>query len=168
MLEFILYFPFSRIKESLERCFLTTMCIKMCYWWLLFVFERVKTKTSAKYGLEAQPRLVDIIAAVPPQYRRALVPKLKAKPIRTASGVCSPQVAVSLTQSQQFNAELCRVAAKQSALVWSKKKSLTPRKVPAVLEFLCSISTFPHFPHVVLAKPAAGQDEHKCRLLYCF
>lgn len=48
---------------------------------------RVKTKTSAKYGLEAQPRLVDIIAAVPPQYRRALVPKLKAKPIRTASGV---------------------------------------------------------------------------------
>lgn len=50
---------------------------------------RVKTKTSAKYGLEAQPRLVDIIAAVPPQYRRALVPKLKAKPIRTASGVCN-------------------------------------------------------------------------------
>lgn len=49
--------------------------------------NRVKTKTSAKYGLEAQPRLVDIIAAVPPQYRRALVPKLKAKPIRTASGV---------------------------------------------------------------------------------
>uniref|UniRef100_H2S4G6 Elongator complex protein 3 n=1 Tax=Takifugu rubripes TaxID=31033 RepID=H2S4G6_TAKRU len=49
--------------------------------------NRVKTKTSAKYGLQAQPRLVDIIAAVPPQYRRALVPKLKAKPIRTASGV---------------------------------------------------------------------------------
>uniref|UniRef100_A0A7N8YEW1 Elongator complex protein 3 n=1 Tax=Mastacembelus armatus TaxID=205130 RepID=A0A7N8YEW1_9TELE len=49
--------------------------------------NKVKTKTSAKYGLEAQPRLVDIIAAVPPQYRRALVPKLKAKPIRTASGI---------------------------------------------------------------------------------
>jgi len=30
---------------------------------------------------------VDIIAAVPPQYRKVLVPKLKAKPIRTASGV---------------------------------------------------------------------------------
>lgn len=54
----------------------------------LYLFpNRVKTKTSAKYGLEAQPRLVDIIAAVPPQYRRVLVPKLKAKPIRTASGV---------------------------------------------------------------------------------
>uniref|UniRef100_A0AAQ5Y0V5 Elongator complex protein 3 n=1 Tax=Amphiprion ocellaris TaxID=80972 RepID=A0AAQ5Y0V5_AMPOC len=49
--------------------------------------NKVKTKTSAKYGLEAQPRLVDIIAAVPPRYRRALVPKLKAKPIRTASGI---------------------------------------------------------------------------------
>ncbi|CAL1586142.1 unnamed protein product [Knipowitschia caucasica] len=49
--------------------------------------NKVKTKISAKYGLDNQPRLVDIIAAVPPQYRRALVPKLKAKPIRTASGI---------------------------------------------------------------------------------
>ncbi|KAG7461146.1 hypothetical protein MATL_G00206920 [Megalops atlanticus] len=49
--------------------------------------NKVKTKTSAKYGLSAQPRLVDIIAAVPPHYRRALLPKLKAKPIRTASGI---------------------------------------------------------------------------------
>ncbi|XP_058880741.1 elongator complex protein 3 isoform X3 [Acipenser ruthenus] len=49
--------------------------------------NKVKTKTSSKYGLSAQPRLVDIIAAVPPQHRRALVPKLKAKPIRTASGI---------------------------------------------------------------------------------
>ncbi|XP_059898369.1 elongator complex protein 3 [Gadus macrocephalus] len=49
--------------------------------------NKVKTKTSARYGLSSQPRLVDIIAAVPPQYRRALVPKLKAKPIRTASGI---------------------------------------------------------------------------------
>ncbi|XP_064304379.1 elongator complex protein 3 [Phalacrocorax carbo] len=49
--------------------------------------NKLKTKTSAKYGLSAQPRLVDLIAAVPPQYRKALVPKLKAKPIRTASGI---------------------------------------------------------------------------------
>ncbi|NXH79203.1 ELP3 protein, partial [Hydrobates tethys] len=49
--------------------------------------NKLKTKTSAKYGLSAQPRLVDIIAAVPPQYRKVLVPKLKAKPIRTASGI---------------------------------------------------------------------------------
>ncbi|XP_074438353.1 elongator complex protein 3 isoform X2 [Larus michahellis] len=49
--------------------------------------NKLKTKTSAKYGLSAQPRLVDVIAAVPPQYRKVLVPKLKAKPIRTASGI---------------------------------------------------------------------------------
>ncbi|XP_072263323.1 elongator complex protein 3 [Pyxicephalus adspersus] len=49
--------------------------------------NKLKTKTSAKYGLSAQPRLVDIIAAVPPQHRKILVPKLKAKPIRTASGI---------------------------------------------------------------------------------
>ncbi|KAM5163784.1 elongator complex protein 3 [Mantella aurantiaca] len=49
--------------------------------------NKLKTKTSAKYGLSAQPRLVDIIAAVPQQHRKVLVPKLKAKPIRTASGI---------------------------------------------------------------------------------
>ncbi|XP_027760279.1 elongator complex protein 3, partial [Empidonax traillii] len=49
--------------------------------------NKLKTRTSAKYGLSAQPRLVEIIAAVPPRYRRVLVPKLKAKPIRTASGI---------------------------------------------------------------------------------
>ncbi|NXN99965.1 ELP3 protein, partial [Rhinopomastus cyanomelas] len=49
--------------------------------------NKLKTKTAAKYGLSGQPRLVDIIAAVPPPYHRVLVPKLKAKPIRTASGI---------------------------------------------------------------------------------
>ena len=49
--------------------------------------SRLKTRISARYGLDTSPRLVDIIAAVPQQHRAALVPKLKAKPIRTASGV---------------------------------------------------------------------------------
>lgn len=49
--------------------------------------NHIKTRISSKYGLDSQPRLVDIIAAVPPQHRKILVPKLKAKPIRTASGV---------------------------------------------------------------------------------
>jgi elongator complex protein 3 len=47
----------------------------------------LKTRIAAKYGLETSPRLVDIIAAVPMNYRKSLVPKLLAKPIRTASGV---------------------------------------------------------------------------------
>lgn len=49
--------------------------------------NRLKTRIASKYGLETSPRLVDIIAAVPPEYKKILVPKLKAKPIRTASGI---------------------------------------------------------------------------------
>ncbi|KAK3584953.1 hypothetical protein CHS0354_009638 [Potamilus streckersoni] len=49
--------------------------------------NRMKIKVSSKYGLSSQPRLVDIIAAVPQQYRKVLLPKLKAKPVRTASGI---------------------------------------------------------------------------------
>jgi elongator complex protein 3 len=48
---------------------------------------RVKCKASAKYGLSLQPRLVDIIAAIPESYKKILLPKIKAKPVRTASGV---------------------------------------------------------------------------------
>jgi elongator complex protein 3 len=33
------------------------------------------------------PRLVDIISAIPDDYKKALLPRLKARPIRTASGV---------------------------------------------------------------------------------
>ena len=49
--------------------------------------NRMKTRLSAKYGLETSPRLVDIIAAVPHEHKKTLLPKLKAKPVRTASGV---------------------------------------------------------------------------------
>lgn len=47
----------------------------------------LKSRIASKYGLESSPRLVDIIAAVPVDYKKILVPKLLAKPIRTASGV---------------------------------------------------------------------------------
>lgn len=47
----------------------------------------IKTRLSSKYGLDRTPRLVDIIAAVPQDARKILLPKLKAKPVRTASGV---------------------------------------------------------------------------------
>ncbi|CAH3108478.1 unnamed protein product [Porites lobata] len=49
--------------------------------------NKIKGQTSSKYGLTSQPRLVDIIAAVPPAYKKVLLPKLKAKPVRTASGI---------------------------------------------------------------------------------
>nr|CAG4636835.1 EOG090X02DF [Ceriodaphnia reticulata]SVE72812.1 EOG090X02DF [Ceriodaphnia reticulata] len=49
--------------------------------------NKIKTQISSKYGLPSTPKLVDIIAAVPLELRKILVPKLKAKPIRTASGI---------------------------------------------------------------------------------
>ena len=90
------YYTFYKIFFGLLISVLFSVLYPLCSFFLQVIIShilfsnRVKTKTSAKYGLESQPRLVDIIAAVPQQYRRALVPKLKAKPIRTASGVCSP------------------------------------------------------------------------------
>lgn len=49
--------------------------------------NKLKTQISSKYGLSSSPKLVDIIAAVPYDVKHILLPKLKAKPIRTASGV---------------------------------------------------------------------------------
>jgi len=49
--------------------------------------NKIKGQAASKYGLTSQPRLVDIIAAVPAAYKKVLLPKLKAKPVRTASGI---------------------------------------------------------------------------------
>ncbi|XP_055306124.1 elongator complex protein 3 [Sitodiplosis mosellana] len=49
--------------------------------------NRMKSRISSKYGLDTSPRLVDIIAAVPTEAKHFLLPKLRAKPIRTASGI---------------------------------------------------------------------------------
>lgn len=49
--------------------------------------NKTKTRLAAKYSLQTSPRLVDIIAAVPATYKKILVPKLRAKPVRTASGI---------------------------------------------------------------------------------
>jgi elongator complex protein 3 len=49
--------------------------------------NELRAKISKKYGYGGVPRLVDIISAIPDNYKKALLPKLKARPIRTASGV---------------------------------------------------------------------------------
>ena len=70
---------------------------------------RLKGKVASKYGLPTQPRLVDIIAAVPPAHKAALLPKLKAKPVRTASGIavvavmCKPHRCPHIT----FTGNIC-------------------------------------------------------------
>lgn len=47
----------------------------------------LKTEIAKKHQAAVLPRLVDIIAAVPQEVRDILLPKLRAKPVRTASGV---------------------------------------------------------------------------------
>ena len=47
----------------------------------------LKAEKSRKYGLTKSPKLVEIIAAVPEEHRADLIPRLRAKPIRTASGI---------------------------------------------------------------------------------
>ena len=49
--------------------------------------SKAKTEVARKYKLSFIPKLVDIIAAVPEDYRGSLLPYIKAKPVRTASGV---------------------------------------------------------------------------------
>ncbi|KAG5675180.1 hypothetical protein PVAND_005105 [Polypedilum vanderplanki] len=52
--------------------------------------NRLKVKFSSKYALENTPRLVDIIAAVPQESKKILLPKLKAKPIAVVAVMCKP------------------------------------------------------------------------------
>jgi elongator complex protein 3 len=47
----------------------------------------VKQDLARKHKLPHLPKLVDIIAAVPEEYKSKLLPYIKAKPVRTASGV---------------------------------------------------------------------------------
>ena len=43
----------------------------MGFWFdLLIIMFRIKGQAASKYGLTSQPRLVDIIAAVPPAYKK--------------------------------------------------------------------------------------------------
>jgi elongator complex protein 3 len=51
--------------------------------------NEIRAKLSKKHGFGGVPRLVDIISAIPDDYKKALLPKLKARPVRTASGVSS-------------------------------------------------------------------------------
>lgn len=49
--------------------------------------RKVKNTIAARVGINRAPKLVDIIAAVPEEWKKQLLPILTAKPIRSASGV---------------------------------------------------------------------------------
>ncbi|KAF1774681.1 Radical SAM, C-terminal extension [Phytophthora cactorum] len=48
---------------------------------------RLKNDVAKQFRLPSMPKLVDIISAVPEDYKEKLLPFLKAKPVRTASGI---------------------------------------------------------------------------------
>lgn len=52
----------------------------------------LKASVARKHGSKMVPRLVDIISAVPHEVKVILLPKLRAKPVRTASGVRFPSL----------------------------------------------------------------------------
>lgn len=47
----------------------------------------LKSSACRKYGLSRAPKLVEMIAALPESERDSLLPRLRAKPVRTASGI---------------------------------------------------------------------------------
>jgi len=61
----------------------------------------LKTQVAKKYNAKVVPRLVDIISAVPQDVRDILLPKLRAKPVRTASGVRLLLALTTLSRSRR-------------------------------------------------------------------
>lgn len=49
--------------------------------------SKMKGEVAKKHRLSYIPKLVDIIAAIPEDYKAKLLPYVKAKPVRTASGI---------------------------------------------------------------------------------
>jgi histone acetyltransferase (RNA polymerase elongator complex component) len=78
--------------------------------------SKIKVEISKKHKLSYIPKLVDIIAAVPEEYKSKLLPYIKAKPVRTASGVAvvavmskphrCPHIA-PLNLTQDMNRQVC-------------------------------------------------------------
>ena len=49
--------------------------------------NNLKGEVARRYNLSRLPKLVEIIAAVPEEHKAMLLPQLRAKPVRTASGI---------------------------------------------------------------------------------
>lgn len=49
--------------------------------------NEIRGRLSKQFSYGGVPRLVDIISAIPDEYKKSLLPNLRARPIRTASGV---------------------------------------------------------------------------------
>ena len=60
--------------------------------------HKLKNRLSKKYKLSKVPKIVEILAHLPPSHKAKLTPILKGKPVRTASGIavvavmCKPHI----------------------------------------------------------------------------
>jgi elongator complex protein 3 len=48
---------------------------------------RLRQQAAARHGLAHTPKLLEVLAALPESRREALTPYLRAKPVRSASGI---------------------------------------------------------------------------------
>lgn len=67
----------------------------------------LRGQISRKYKLSQQPPLTAILASVPEQYKKYLLPKLIAKPVRSASGICVVSLLTSHSMSMNNNSTGC-------------------------------------------------------------
>ena len=73
---------------------LQTACIQICQLLLECVkrgetvnLNALKSQVAHQHRLHNMPKLIDIIRCIPEQHKALLIPLLKVKPVRTASGV---------------------------------------------------------------------------------
>ena len=50
---------------------------------------RIRKEACKVYKLPSAPRIVDVIGAIPREYKSKILPYLRSKPVRTASGFSS-------------------------------------------------------------------------------
>ena len=105
---------------------------------------RIKNDISRKHKLPYIPKLVDIIAAVPEDYKSKLLPYIKAKPVRTASGVAvvagavASVVAVVVASGVAVAAVSVEAGAVESAAITLDTKSVATnvRQIDKYLMFM--------------------------------
>ncbi len=49
--------------------------------------NRLKLAAASRHGLSSTPKLIELLAALPEDYRDKLSPYLRVKPVRSASGI---------------------------------------------------------------------------------
>lgn len=68
----------TEIIKTLIRCYEEKKPVNL---------SKLNKEISSKYSLSKIPKLVDIISGIPEEHKATLMPLVKAKPVRTASGI---------------------------------------------------------------------------------